>query len=142
MWQEVSRVKREAALPEHLEGALVVDSGALPVTKPRDIRSLNNSWWKIDWPDDQNNLCLPGRPDLEVCLFLWRQDAERLAELKVVPALALPDAPTIVLGKGEESRELFGIKVYPGVDVPIAEILHPYFVVIARNPLSALTSDT
>lgn len=25
------------ALPEHLEGALVVDSRSLPVTKPRDI---------------------------------------------------------------------------------------------------------
>ncbi len=129
---------RVTALPEHLRKALVVDCQGLPIARPRTTQSLNSSFWKINWPDDQNNLCLIGRPDLEVYLFLRRLDADRLIEIGAVQVDAIDDAPMITLRKNGQSQKLCGINVRSAADIPIKEILHPYFVVIGRNPLSTL----
>ena len=121
------------AFPARLEGAMVVDSAALPVLdryyfKARRVPYLGLRGHPLD--EGERNpamrcVAVLTRADIEALIFVPQKDVDAIRMLGGQETSA-----RIALAKEDDRRDLVGVKLPPYTEVPTAEIDRAHFFVI------------
>jgi hypothetical protein len=124
---------RISAYSDHLEGGLVVDSGALPLrdhyfSEPTLVDTPSDSMDKIRSPHGEGLLSVLPRADLEVLLFVERADSETAAGL-----LGATAGSEVILEQPNGPIQMQGLAIDHYTELPVALLRHGYFFVLLRK---------